>query len=41
MAADIAKAAIRKNISVRQELVERNVLSQEQIDRYMDPYSMT
>lgn len=41
LAADIAKTAIRKNISVRDELAERHILSAEEIDRYLNPYSMT
>lgn len=41
LAADIAKTAIRKNISVRDELAERHILTAEEIDRYLNPYSMT
>ena len=41
LAADIAKAAIRKDISVREELRQRGILSAEEIDRYLDPYAMT
>ena len=41
IAADIAKSAIRKNRSVREELIERGILTTEEIDRYMNPYAMT
>ncbi len=41
LAADIAKTAIRKNISVREELAARNILSAEEIERYLNPYAMT
>lgn len=41
LAADIAKTAIAKNISVRDELVARNILSEEEIERYLNPYAMT
>ena len=41
LAADIAKTAIRKNISVRDELAARKILSAEELDRYLDPYAMT
>ena len=41
LAADIAKTAIAKNISVRDELVARNILSEEELNRYLDPYAMT
>jgi len=41
LAADIAKTAIRNNTSVRDELIARNILSAEEIDRYLDPYAMT
>ena len=41
MAADIAKTAIAKNIPVRDELAARNILSEEEIDRYLNPYAMT
>jgi len=41
LAADIAKTAIAKNISVRDELVARNILSEEELTRYLDPYAMT
>ena len=41
IAADIAKSAIRNNRSVRDELIERKILTTEEIDRYMNPYSMT
>ena len=41
MAADIAKAAIRKDIPVRKELMQRGILSADEIDRYLDPYAMT
>lgn len=41
LAADIAKTAIAKNISVRDELVARNILSTEELERYLDPYAMT
>lgn len=41
VAADVAKAAMRKDISVRDELIARNLLKSEEIDRYMDPYKMT
>ena len=40
-AADIAKSAMRKNISVREELVERKIMKPEDIEKYMDPYAMT
>ena len=40
-AADIAKSAMRKNISVREELVERKIMKPEDIKKYMDPYAMT
>lgn len=41
LAADIAKAAVAKNVSVRDELVARNILTAEEIDRYLNPYAMT
>lgn len=41
LAADIAKAAVAKNVSVRDELVDRNILTAEEIDRYLNPYAMT
>ncbi len=41
LAADIAKTAIAKNISVRDELVARNILSEDEIERYLNPYAMT
>ncbi len=41
LAADIAKAAIAKNISVKDELRSRGVLSDEDIETYLDPYKMT
>ena len=37
----IAKSAIRNNRSVRDELIERGILTTEEIDRYMNPYAMT
>ena len=40
-AADIAKSAMRKNISVREELVERKIMKPEDIKKYMDPSAMT
>lgn len=41
LAADIAKASIAKNVSVREELISRNILTEEEIARYLDPYAMT
>ena len=41
LAADIAKTAIRENTSVRDELISRNILTAEEIDRALDPYVMT
>lgn len=41
VAADVAKAAMKKDISVRDELIARNLLKPEEIDRYMNPYEMT
>lgn len=41
LAADIAKTAIRENTSVRDELISRNILTAEEIDRALDPYAMT
>ena len=41
LAADIAKTAIRENTSVRDELIARNILTAEELDRYLDAYTMT
>ncbi|MBQ1237727.1 MAG: aspartate ammonia-lyase [Oscillospiraceae bacterium] len=41
VAADIAKTAIRNGTSVRAELVSRNILSEEEINKLLDPYAMT
>jgi len=41
LAADIAKTAIRENTSVRDELIARNILTAEELDRYLNPYTMT
>ena len=41
VAADIAKTAIRNGTSVRAELVSRNILSDEEINKLLDPYAMT
>lgn len=41
LASDIAKASIAKGVSVRDELVARQILTAEEIERYLDPYSMT
>ena len=41
LAADIAKTAIRENTSVRDELIARCILTEEELDRYLDPYAMT
>lgn len=41
VAADVAKTAIRKNIPVRDELLARNLLANEDLDRYLNPYAMT
>ena len=41
VAADIAKTAIRTGASVKDVLVSRNLLTEEEINKLLDPYAMT
>lgn len=40
-AADIAKKALAQNRPVREIILEENVLTEEEVDKILDPYSMT
>ena len=41
VAADIAKTAIRTGESVKDVLLGRNLLTEEEINKLLDPYAMT
>ena len=41
VAADIAKTAIRTGASVKDVLISRNLLTEEEINKLLDPYAMT
>ncbi len=40
-ASEIAKAAVKKGVSLKEELLERGIMTSEEIDACLDPYPMT